>query len=163
MDDDSLTFLQGTPIFGGIEHKMLNLIIASSPVISINQGDYFFRENDLADCMFILQQGKVEVLKAWYDKEYHLSYLYPGDCFGEMALIDFSPRSASVLAVNDCLALQLSTSCINEIHNIDIKQFTILQMNMGREVSRRLRKVDEQLFRAKMEEKLVKKIIFYSI
>jgi len=163
MDDDSLNFLQSTPIFGGIDDKILNLIIASSPMISINQGNYFFRENDLADCMFVLQQGKVEILKTWRDKEYHLSYLYPGDCFGEMALIDFSPRSASVRAVGDCLALQLSTSCIDEIHNIDIKQFTILQMNMGREVSRRLRKVDEQLFRAKMEEKLVKKIIFYSI
>ncbi len=163
MDDISLKFLQSAPIFGGIDDKTLNFIVASSPVISINQADYFFRENDLADCMYVLQQGKVEILKTWRNKARHLSYLYSGDCFGEMALIDFSPRSASVRAVDDCLALQLSTRCIDEIHNINIKQFAILQMNMGREVSRRLRKVDEQLFRAKMEEKLVKKIIFHSV
>ncbi len=48
------------------------------------------------DSMFVLQSGKVDVLKSWGRREYLLSTLKEGDCFGEMALMDHGPRSASV-------------------------------------------------------------------
>jgi hypothetical protein len=80
-------------------------ILSSSclcPIVEVRPGAFFFRENDAADSMFVLEAGKVAVLKSWRNEEYLLHTLGPGDCFGEMALMDLMPRSASVRAIEDC-------------------------------------------------------------
>jgi CRP/FNR family cyclic AMP-dependent transcriptional regulator len=92
----------------------------------------------------------VAVLKNWQGKQHLLRSLSKGDCFGEMALMDLFPRSASIRAIEDCTALELSAASLYKLYERDLQQFTIIQMNMGREVCRRLRESDEQLFRAKM-------------
>ena len=100
--------------------------------------------------MFVLEAGKVAVLKSWRGQEYLLRILKEGDCFGEMAVMDLLPRSASIRAVEDCTAIRLSAASLYKIYEHDIKQFALIQMNMGREVSRRLRETDNQLFGARM-------------
>jgi len=66
-----------------------------------------------------------------------------------MAVMDLLPRSASIRAVEDCTVIHLSAASLYQVYEHDLKQFA-LQMNMGREVSRRLRDTDNQLFRARM-------------
>ena len=92
------------------------------------------------------------MLKLWNGQQHVLRHLQRGDCFGEMALIDLFPRSASVRAVTPCTAIQLSTASFQKIYEMDLEQFAIIQMNIGREISRRLRVADEQLFRVMMGE-----------
>ena len=98
-----------------------------------------------------LAQKEPEILKQWEEKSYLLRHLHAGDCFGEVALMDFCRRSASVLADEDCAAIELSTSDLRQIANRDLEQFTMIYMNMGRELCRRLREADQRLFRAKVE------------
>ena len=81
-----------------------------------------------------------------------LRHMNAGDCFGEMALIDLSPRSASAVALESSEALQITPSMLFELYRHDIEQFTLIQMNMGRELSRRLRRMDELLFGVLMGE-----------
>jgi CRP-like cAMP-binding protein len=73
-----------------------------------------------------------------------------GDCFGEMAVMDHCHRSASVHAVDDCTAIRISSGDLYRVYGQDLKQFALIQMNMGREVSRRLREANDRLFRAQM-------------
>ena len=68
------------------------------PSITVPEGEFFFRESDPADCMYVLESGHVAVFKEWAGRELLLRHLDPGDCFGEMALLDLFPRSASVRA-----------------------------------------------------------------
>ena len=91
------------------------------------------------------------MLKLWDGQQYLLCRLQAGDCFGEMALMDLFPRSASVRAAQACTAIELSTAIIFQIYEKDLEQFALMQMNIGREVSRRLRLADERLFRARIE------------
>jgi CRP/FNR family transcriptional regulator, cyclic AMP receptor protein len=135
------------PIFGGIRTDVLQFLLALCPVVSVPKNEFFFRENDQTDSMFVLQSGKVAVLKSWGKREYLLSTLKEGDCFGEMALMDHGPRSASVRALADCSAICLSAANLYKLYSSDPKQFALIQMNMGREVCRRLREADNQLFR----------------
>ena len=74
-----------------------------------------------------------------------LQYLVRGDCFGEMSVIDLNPRSASVVAVEDCVALEISQQALYVLYEHYLEQFTLIQMNLLREVSRRLRALDERL------------------
>ena len=115
-------------------------------------GDFFFREKDPADNVYVLEAGRAAVIKSWKDGEFVLRHLERGDCFGEMALMDFFPRSASVRAVADCQALALAPADLFRLFERDAEQFALIQMNMGREVCRRLRESDEQLFRVRMAE-----------
>ena len=120
------------------------------PVLSVPTNEFFFREHDQADSMFVLEAGKAAVLKSWRGQEYFLRSLKEGDCFGEMAVIDHCPRSASVRADEDCIAIRISAANLYQVYAQDLKQFALIQMNMGREVCRRLREADNRLFGAKM-------------
>lgn len=144
--------LQRMPIFGGIRREMLEVLLNAAEIATVPGGQYFFRENDKADAMFVLEAGEVSVLKSWNEKHYEIGRLGPGDCFGEMALIDLFPRSASVLAVQDCTAITLSMESVQRLYEKDLEQFALILMNIGRELSRRLRVADERLFRLKMGE-----------
>ena len=133
-------------VFGGLSASTLDFILDQAPVVTIAEDEYFFRENESGSSMFVLQTGKVGVIKTRERRRYLLRSLMPGDCFGEMALIDPHPRSASVVALEDCTALEISTGILLRLYSRDLEQLTIVYMNMAREVSRRLRDADEQLF-----------------
>ena len=102
--------------------------------------------------MFVLETGRVVVFKSWQGRDVVLNDMQAGDCFGEMALMDLCPRSASVRAEADCVAIELTSGDLLRLFERDAEQFALVQMNMGREVCRRLRATDEVLFRARMGE-----------
>ena len=146
--------LQDMPVFGGASEGTLRILLSVAPIVNVPRGEYFFRQGDSGDSMFVLEEGKVAVLKSWDGHEYLLRNLSDGDCFGEMALMDLHPRSASVLALEQCRAIKVDTRALQAVQEQDTEQFTLIQMNMGREVSRRLREANEQLFRHRMEVKI---------
>jgi CRP-like cAMP-binding protein len=71
-----------------------------------------------------------------------------------MALLDLFPRSAAVRAVDDCVAIELAPTDLLRVFEHDSEQFALIQMNIGREMCRRLRTTDEMLFEALMGDKL---------
>lgn len=146
MQDARIELLQCMPIFGGIRAEVLDFLLGLCPAVSVPANDYFFHEHDQADSMFVLERGKVAVLKSWRGQEYLLHLLKEGDCFGEMAVMDLCPRSASIRAVEDCTAIRISAANLHKLYAHDLKQFALIQMNMGREVTRRLREADHRLF-----------------
>ena len=150
MQDSRIQALQRMAIFGGIRADVLRLVLNASAPVYVPKGQFFFHQDDQAKSVFVLEAGEVEVLKLWNGQQYLLCRLRQGDCFGEVALMDLFPRSASVRAIEDCMAIELSTASFQQIYETDLEQFALIQMNIGREVSRRLRIADERLFRAKI-------------
>lgn len=142
--------LQAMPIFGGIRDDVLEYLLRASEVISVPKDKFFFHQGERAEAMYVLETGEVAVLKLWNREHCVLRHLQAGDCFGEMALMDLFPRSAAIQALTQCTAIQLSTASFQKIYDMDVTQFALIQMNIGREVSRRLRVADEQLFRVRM-------------
>jgi CRP/FNR family cyclic AMP-dependent transcriptional regulator len=149
MQEARIELLQRMPVFGGIRADILQFLLGLCPVVSVPTNEFFCREHDEGDSMFVLEAGKAAVLKSWRGQDYFLRTLKEGDCFGEMAVMDLLPRSASIRAV-DCTAIRLSAANLYQVYEQDPKQFALIQMNMGREVSRRLRESDNRLFRATM-------------
>ena len=147
-----IELLQGMPVFGALREDVLAFLIEVSRSITVPAGSHFFREGDPAASMFVLEAGSAAVLKGWQDHELMLGKLLRGDCFGEMALMDLMPRSASVQALEDCSALELTIEQLQGVFERDAEQYLLIQMNIGREVCRRLRATDEMLFRLQMGE-----------
>jgi CRP-like cAMP-binding protein len=150
MQTARISLLQGMAIFGGIKGEVLQFLLDRSTIVSLPAGAFYFREGDEGLSMFVLESGAVSILKGWNGEQMLLRQLGAGDCFGEMALMDLGPRSASALALQPCSAIELTTSSLFDVYQKDLEQFAMIEMNMGREVSRRLRVVDERLFRARV-------------
>jgi CRP-like cAMP-binding protein len=146
--------LAAMPVFGGLDAATIELLTDLAQPVVVEAGQHFFREGDESRAMYVLQSGQVEIYKSWHSTAKLLRSMKAGDCFGEMALIDLFPRSASALAVETSEALEITPPILQEVYRHDLEQFTMLQMNMGREISRRLRLVDELLFRALMGDSL---------
>lgn len=144
-----IELLQSMPIFGAIREETLRFLVSRSATAVVAVGEFFFREHDEAQSIFVLEEGKAAVVKDWQGHQYLLNTMTKGDCFGEMSLMDMRHRSASVVAVEPCQALELTSADLTALYEKDLEQFTLIQMNMGREVSRRLREADEQLFQVK--------------
>jgi len=142
--------LQRMPIFGAMLPESLEFLVDRAQIREVPKSGYFFHESEVPDFIYVLETGSVAVLKSWLGKQYKIRHLGPGDCFGEMALIDLFPRSASVMALSDCTAIALSPDAVQQLSERDLEQFTLIQMNLARELSRRLRVADDRLFSFRM-------------
>ena len=148
-----IELLQRMPVFGAIRDDALQFLLQQSRSMTVRAGAYFFREHDAASSMFVLEAGRASVVKGWQGRDFVVHELAAGDCFGELALMDLCPRSAGVRAEDDCRAIELAGDTLLHLFERDAEQFALIQMNIGREVCRRLRATDELLFRARMGEK----------
>ena len=163
MQETRLRLLQEMPIFGGVTQATLNFLLEFAPLVPVASNGYYFQQGDQADSVFVLEEGKVAVIKTWQGEACVLKTLEKGDCFGEMALMDLLPRSASVMAIEPSRAIQISAAMLYQLYTQDIEQFVIIQMNMAREVSRRLRAADDRLFEERFRNKSGESYGFYSV
>jgi CRP-like cAMP-binding protein len=154
MEANRIELLQRMPVFGALSGATLELLLAQSRLREVASGDFFFREGDDARSMYVLERGAAVVTRQWQGREMELNRFAAGDCFGEMALMDLHPRSATVRALEPCTALEFGNDEMLHLYETDLEQFTLLQMNLGRELCRRLRATDDLLFRAAMGEAL---------
>lgn len=145
MEEQRIALLQQMPFFGGLRADTLAFLLGHCREATRRGGEFFFHEGETGDFLFVLEKGRVQVLKSRGEQQVALRDLGPGDCFGEMALIDLSPRSASVLALEDCVAIEVSAAGLHAIAEKDMEQFALIEMNIGRELSRRLRVSDARI------------------
>ena len=82
---------------------------------TLTGGEYLFREGESADYGYVVKTGQIEIVKSGIDGEIVLTELGPGSLFGEMALIDGSPRSAGARASVD--------SSVNEVRSDTFNQY----------------------------------------
>jgi len=78
-------------------------------------GEYIFQEGDLGTEMYIINEGKVEILNVVGDDEQVLAVLEKGDFFGEMSVLEDLPRAASARALTDIRILQINGSTFDQL------------------------------------------------
>lgn len=71
-------------------------------------GEVIISEYEPGDCFYLVQSGKVQLLKCVNGTSKNLDILKPGEFFGEMAILDNSPRSATCLAVGNVKCLEFN-------------------------------------------------------
>jgi len=97
-------------------------------------------QGEAGDCMYVIQEGKVEVLQERDGREIRLAILNEGDFFGEMALFEKEVRSATVRAIEQVRALTIDKkNFLKRIHEDPSLAFHIIK-NM----SHRLRMLDHK-------------------
>lgn len=109
-------------------------------------GEVIITQGEKGDTMYVIQNGKVEVIHVKDGEEIRLSVLKDGDVFGEMALFEREPRSATVRAMGEARVLTVDKKTfLRRVHQDPSLAFRILQ-----KMSQRIREMDAQLVKSKI-------------
>jgi CRP-like cAMP-binding protein len=138
-------FLARVAIFGGLPVEALNRIIESGSVIQVPAGEQLCAEGELAKSVYVVWEGELEIRKRGTGGDIRLAVLRPGDCVGEMSLIDIQPRSATVRTLIPSVLFRLDHTEIAKLYRSHSDVYLMLVMNIAREISRRLRRADQVL------------------
>jgi CRP-like cAMP-binding protein len=104
-------------------------------------GEVIFREGDQAREVFMLQEGRVRILKRVRNVERSIQILKQGDLFGEGALLPGTQRSASAVALSDVVVLALEP----ETFNMLLSGSTQVATRLVQQLVRRLREAEDQI------------------
>lgn len=100
--DRKRAFLQRVALFNGISRREFGTLFQALVPRQYHVGEVLCREGDVGRALFIMESGEVEVSRKGPDGENRkIATLKAGDYFGEMALIDEQPRTASVTATEE--------------------------------------------------------------
>jgi CRP/FNR family cyclic AMP-dependent transcriptional regulator len=138
-------FLGSIPIFAGLNAGALSEIASAVEEAAFRAGDIIVREGEAGNRMFIIFSGRVEVVKNLAQThETILAVLRPKDFLGEMSIIECVARSASVRAVEDTSLFALKGTDLYRLFKRYPDQYAIVILNIARDLSRRLRAIDEK-------------------
>ncbi|MCL2212114.1 MAG: cyclic nucleotide-binding domain-containing protein [Treponema sp.] len=135
------TALQKYSLFGGLLEEQIEGIIPFMLKEEFNPGDYIITEGKPNDKIFFLTRGQVSVTKG----DIELSKFSEGEAFGEMEVLDVMPSVASIKALTQVTVLSISNKGLRDIYKFDTRTFSLIIMNLARDLSRRLRRMDERL------------------
>jgi len=114
---------------------------ATGYALEFKDGEYVFREGDLGTEMYIINDGKIEILNVVGDEEKLLAVLEKGDFFGEMSVLEDMPRAASARALTEVRLLQINGTTFDHM----LQSNPEIAVRMMRKLSRRLRETDDLL------------------
>ena len=96
-----LNYLSKYPPFKSFDSSDFEALASVGQEKACKKDDLIFEEDSKGDSMYILKSGAVKIIKKVKNQENTIAVLNPGEFFGEMALLDGLPRSATVRSVSD--------------------------------------------------------------
>jgi CRP-like cAMP-binding protein len=138
---EAVDSLRNIPLFAEVSDDDLDIIASHLIERRYPRNTTIVEEGLAGDYMYVIREGRVKVTKLSEDgREKILEILESGDFFGEMALLDREPRSASVKTLEPGRLLALSRAdFLSVLHRSPDVAVAVIQ-----ELSRRLRWADEQ-------------------
>jgi len=104
-------------------------------------GDTIFADGELGTEMYIIQEGEVFIIKRLRGEDHVLSRLEKGDFFGEMAILESTPRTADAIAQTEVKALAINGSTFDEM----LRKTPEIAVRIIRKYSKRLREANDLL------------------
>lgn len=117
--ENMITFLLTTPMFEDLEPHEIQEMIHIVEALKFEPGDTIFNEGASGDAWYALYSGEVEVLKQSDGGEKTIKTLEPRSCFGEIAVLDGLPRSATIRATKETVVLRVPQNKFKELIDND--------------------------------------------
>lgn len=138
-------FLKELPLCEGLRARELGYLLQSFHKRLYNAGETLFLEGDIGRALFVVESGKVELTKQGPDgAPQRIAELGPGCLFGEMALLEQLPRSASAIASEPSVMLLLYRSKLDDILHYHPRIGVAVMRHLARLLSARLRRLSDQ-------------------
>ncbi|HOX33197.1 MAG TPA: cyclic nucleotide-binding domain-containing protein [Spirochaetales bacterium] len=130
--------LQKYSLFGGLLPEEVERI---RPLLGHEEhapGELVMREGEPNDRIYFIVEGRVEVSR----RGVVLVELGEGETFGEMELLDVMPSAATVKVLAPLSVATITNRAVHEIFRLEPRSFALIMMNLARDLSRRLRRMD---------------------
>jgi ATP-binding cassette subfamily B protein len=111
------SFLYQFSNFGRLPAPALRSVIDKLEPIGVHKGELIIRQGDDAGPMFVIEKGRARAFAGVNGKERNLAFYREGDFFGELSILNGSPRAASVEAFTDCDLLALKPGAVRDLRN----------------------------------------------
>ncbi|WP_010256999.1 cyclic nucleotide-binding domain-containing protein [Treponema primitia] len=131
--------LQKYSLFGGLLEDQIDQIMPLMEQEDYAPGDAIIVEGEPNDKIRFILEGRVAAEKTGIV----LFEFKEGDAFGEMEVLDVMPSAATIKALTPTRVMSISNRALRSIYKLDIKAFSLMLMNLARDLSRRLRYVDD--------------------
>jgi len=128
---EKVLFLKSVDLFRALPGEELAQIAEIAEEQPFAAGEQVFAEGEPGDALYLVLEGTVKV----HQSQRQLAHLGVRDVFGEMAIVDSEPRSASVTAVQDAVLLKIARDDFRDI----LLERPEIGMGIIKVLSRRLR------------------------
>jgi len=136
--------LKSITVFAGLDDKARALFLDHAKKLAVPAEAVIAREGETNHCMFLIGSGSVRIVKNFRGSdETILTVLRAGDFFGEMCVLEPMPRAATAQACEPSIVFQVPSSAFHQLYDEMPAQFGLLMLNIARDLSRRLRRLDE--------------------
>jgi len=138
--------LSQVPLFSGLTPAALNLVAQVASEESYRVGTCIFEHGDAGDRLYVLIKGQVRISRQIAGMgEEALAVLKPGAIFGEMAILDDTPRSADARVHEACKLLVISREAFDDLLFLNKDLAYEVLWSMVRILTSRLRETNEKL------------------
>ncbi|MBD3392063.1 MAG: cyclic nucleotide-binding domain-containing protein [Chitinivibrionales bacterium] len=152
-EDIPLDVLQKVTVFAGIDEETLLRLCEQCRLVSFKAGDIVVREGTAATEIYIVLSGKLKIVLNFDEEPLEIVELRPGHCVGEASVIGVQNHSATAVAEEDVRLLELRRTILMDISRYDKDLFSLLILNIARELARRLYHTDQLLLQMNRLEK----------
>ena len=156
--DEVIHVLRNVTILSGFDEQEILRIFTNCQIMEKQAGEILIEEGMPATEIYVILQGKVGIVLDMKGDPIELAEFGPGACIGEASVIGVQNHSASVVtkAVSEFLVLTRAT--LMDLYDRDKSTFSMLVLNIARELARRLYKTDQVLlhYGKKKENKQLK-------
>jgi CRP-like cAMP-binding protein len=144
--DTVIRFLVTTPQLANLDQAERAEVVRIMEVQRLQDGEAIFREGENGDAWYVVFEGRAEVVKeVGSGMGRSVAVLEPGACFGEMAILDGSPRSATVKAVGPLTVFRFRRPQFEELLADGSLAAYKLVLAMARSLSQRQRQLTKQI------------------
>ncbi len=147
--------LRGSTFLSPCREEDLTALAGAMDEVTFARDHLLYEQGASGDAMHLILAGQVGVLRAaekdlpaaakTRPRDRILAVVGPGECVGEMALIDGEPRSATVVAVDQVVTAQLTRAGYDRLRAADIRCGIRVTLGLFRLISHRIRQVDKSL------------------
>ena len=139
--------LSDIALFGGLSERQLSEVCRWLEQGAFVKGEHIFRKGDDPSHIYIVTRGKIDLLIMEQGLALQKKTLVAGECFGEASLMSMQRHAATAVAREDSEVIVLSRRALLRLQKEDAALFSLLMMNIARELARRLRLTDDILLR----------------
>ncbi len=144
---ENIEILKDIPLFRDLTNAERKKLISICQKVGFREGETIFEAGDTGDALYVVREGTVGVIKPGTEggREEFITELGPGEIFGEMALFEKMPRSATIRGVNDGKLFRIKKGYfdkfLEEDHELALKIYRRINVIL----CHRLRETTEQL------------------
>jgi hypothetical protein len=143
--------LAASKAFAGLRTTQIKTVVLLGRLIEKTDGESVVQIGDHGKSLFVVLDGaaRISVQDEKAAKDFEVARLAPGDVFGEMALVEPGPRTASVSAVGALRCLEIDWDGLNRIRRLYPRIAGKLFLNLSRILGERLKATDQMLMQAR--------------